>query len=356
MDRRPVSLLSLALMVAAVLLFAACGGDDDTETPTETAAETAATEPAATETAATEPAATETAATETASATLFNPVLTTADLAVGLQRVAFVPLQDGAPIEGEGETFFVRIFKITGPSRAQVYASAQVDWRTLGVESTEEEHAQSAPHAELEGIYSFTVEFDEAGQWGLGLTRGKTEAVEGEEVRISFEVKEETSAPAIGSQPPAVDNATLDDLPLSQVDTSPQPDEDFHEISIADALDAGRPALIAFATPAFCESRTCGPVMDVVNSLADSFGESMSFVHVEPFQLGESGRLLTDAQGNQQLSQAMQAWNLPSEPWVFILDKEGLVVGRYEGPASRAEIAEVVERLAKTEGAEAQSN
>ena len=46
------------------------------------------------------------------------------------------------------------------------------------------------------------------------------------------------------------------------------PDPELHEWSIADAIDQGRPALVLFGTPAYCESQFCGPEVTELQRLA----------------------------------------------------------------------------------------
>lgn len=108
-----------------------------------------------------------------------------------------------------------------------------------------------------------------------------------------------------------------------------------HEASLDQALAARQPVVLTFATPEFCRSATCGPIVDHVESVrtARDWGD-VAWIHVEIFQ---------DA--GQTLMQAVSDWHLPSEPWIFTIDRNGTVVDRLEGPVVPEELPPLVERL-----------
>jgi len=72
----------------------------------------------------------------------------------------------------------------------------------------------------------------------------------------------------------------------------------------------------------------CGPVLDVVRTLIPTWGDRVAFVHEEVWQAG----------GMQRLSPTMEEWNLRSEPWIFIVDGDGVIRARFEGLTTRAEL------------------
>ena len=146
------------------------------------------------------------------------------------------------------------------------------------------------------------------------------------------------ATPAIGARAPLTRNPTLKNAPIKQIDTSDPPDESMHQLSIAEAVTSGRPSVIAFATPAFCQSRTCGPVMDVVGFVQRDYGTRVNFVHVEPFKLSETGELQVSPNGMPTLSEAASSWRLPTEPWVFVIDAAGVIVARFSGPFALEEL------------------
>jgi hypothetical protein len=102
-------------------------------------------------------------------------------------------------------------------------------------------------------------------------------------------------------------------------------------MSIAEAVASGRPSVIVFATPKFCQTAICGPTVDRILEIKPSFPE-VNFLHVEVFTN-------LDDPDNLQLVPAVSEWGLPTEPWVFVVDATGIVVARFEGVVDAAEIA-----------------
>ncbi|MGH8884781.1 MAG: hypothetical protein ACRDYX_06340 [Egibacteraceae bacterium] len=127
-----------------------------------------------------------------------------------------------------------------------------------------------------------------------------------------------------------------DPLGVAQLCTrKPQPCG-MHQVSLDQALAAHRPVVLTFATPAFCASATCGPVVDHVESVRTARDWSgIDWIHVE---------IYGDKDGRTPV-QAVQDWHLPSEPWIFTISRDGAVVDRMEGPLVPEELPPLVGRL-----------
>ena len=92
--------------------------------------------------------------------------------------------------------------------------------------------------------------------------------------------------------------------------------------------------MVTFATPKYCESRTCGPVVDVVEEVQKRLkDENVRFIHVEVYEGNDP------ANGYNQW---MQAWNLQTEPWTFLVGASGTIVDRFEGTVSVDELETAV--------------
>jgi hypothetical protein len=106
-------------------------------------------------------------------------------------------------------------------------------------------------------------------------------------------------------------------------------------------VGSGRPTWIVFATPAFCQTATCGPTLDIVKSVAPDYKDRVDFIHVEPYQLQQTEAglqpLLSD-QGQLQLVQSVIDYGLDTEPYQFLVDGAGLVRASFQGIASPDEI------------------
>lgn len=198
------------------------------------------------------------------------------------------------------------------------------------------------------GIYVARTDFTSAGLWGAEFTTTGPDGAE-ERIRIQFDVQPEPLVVAVGDAAPSVESRTLADAggDIAQVSTDDEPVERFYETSIADALAAGEPFVLVFATPKFCASAQCGPTLDRIKPVVARHPD-LTVINVEPYELhdvdGQLQPVLTD--GQLTLVEAARTWRLLSEPWVFVVDGDGIVSASFEGILSEAElesaIAEVV--------------
>jgi hypothetical protein len=144
-----------------------------------------------------------------------------------------------------------------------------------------------------------------------------------------------------GEPAPASETRTSTEYPdLAIITSDPEPDPAMYEVSVADAVGDGTPAVIVFATPAFCVSRTCGPLLDQVKALRPDY-PGIDFVHVEIYE-----DLQVSAPEELTVIAATAEWGLPSEPWVFVVDAAGVVSATFEGAASDAELIAAIDAVA----------
>ena len=194
---------------------------------------------------------------------------------------------------------------------------------------------------EVRGFYVANVTFPEAGSWGLQFTT----AVGGgtpETIRMTFDVATSSPVVRVGQEAPATDTPTAASVnrDLARISTDTTPDPAFYRTSVKAALAAHEPFVLVFATPKFCTSAQCGPTLDRIKPLAATF-PTVDFIHVEPYQLKfEDGALepVLDAQGNLQSIPAVLEWGILSEPWVFVVDRTGVVTASFEGVVSVDEV------------------
>lgn len=181
------------------------------------------------------------------------------------------------------------------------------------------------------GVYVANVDLPTAGLWGAEFVTAVADAAP-EVIRVPFDVRATRSVIGIGDPAPSVDTPTLDDVggDLTRLSTDDEPVEAFYTTSIADALTAGEPFVVAFATPKFCATAQCGPTLDRIKPVAAAHPD-VTFINVEPYLLEEvEGQLqpvITD--GRLTPAAATDAWRLPSEPWVFVVDRDGIVRGSF---------------------------
>jgi hypothetical protein len=147
-------------------------------------------------------------------------------------------------------------------------------------------------------------------------------------------VEARSTSPAIGGKAPRSETPTLATAPAAKITTSRPPDLPLLRYSVAGSLVAHKPFVVTFATPKFCTSRTCGPVVDVVEAVRRRYEpRGVRFIHVEVFDRNEPTR---------GYNRWMRQWGLASEPWVFLVGADGRVKAKFEGSMSEAELAAAV--------------
>lgn len=202
----------------------------------------------------------------------------------------------------------------------------------------------SASYLEAEegrGLYVAEAAFDCSGDWGAELV-ARVPGREDRQVRVQFQVLSESSTPGIGEMVPEVDTPTADSIDeIAAISTDTAPDPDFYTTSVAEALVGDRPFALIFATPAFCQTRACGPTLDIVKSVARPYKERMTFIHVEPYRLKMTDSGLQPElgpQGGLQTVESVTSFGLRSEPYIFVMDGAGLVTAKFEGLAGEDEL------------------
>lgn len=193
----------------------------------------------------------------------------------------------------------------------------------------------------LRGLYATDVTFRDAGRWGTRFTAtlpdGSTKTV-----RADYDVVEAGSTIAIGAKAPSVETPTISSVggDLRAVTTDKKPAERFYSTSVAAALAAGKPFVLVFATPAFCETAICGPTLDTVKAVAGDYPK-LTFINVEPYQMKfENGSLqpALDASGQLQAAAWTEAFGLDTEPWVFVVGADGAVRAKFEAVVGADEL------------------
>jgi hypothetical protein len=145
-------------------------------------------------------------------------------------------------------------------------------------------------------------------------------------------VKAHSASPAVGSRAHASATPTLSSVHgrVAKLTTRVPPDRGLLRYSVADSLRAHIPFVVTFATPRYCESRTCGPVVDVVDRVRRRFtGTAIRFIHVEIYR---------DNDPRKGENRWVREWHLPSEPWTFLVGRDGRIKAKFEGAISSREL------------------
>jgi hypothetical protein len=151
-------------------------------------------------------------------------------------------------------------------------------------------------------------------------------------------VKPRSDSPAVGARAPRSATPTLATTRgrVRPLTTSPKPDRGLYAFGVADSLRAHVPFVVTFATPAFCTSRTCGPVVDVVSHVRRALAHNrVRFIHVEVYEHNDP---------SQGYNRWMREWHLRTEPWVFLVGADGRIKDKFEGAVSVGELRAAVQR------------
>lgn len=149
-----------------------------------------------------------------------------------------------------------------------------------------------------------------------------------------FDVRAMQPVPAVGAEAPRSRTPTLADAPAAKLTTARPPDRGLLRYSIAASLAARKPFVATFATPKYCTSRVCGPVVDVVDAVRRKLASSgVRFIHVEVY---------ADNNPTKGYNRWMRQWGLTSEPWTFLVGRDGLIKAEFEGSVSANELENAV--------------
>ncbi|MFN8218157.1 MAG: hypothetical protein U0R71_16315 [Solirubrobacterales bacterium] len=149
-------------------------------------------------------------------------------------------------------------------------------------------------------------------------------------------VGEYTHVPRPGQPAPLIHTPTAQEVggDAAKITTREPPDTQ-NEVDYAEALGK-EPILLLFATPKFCQSRVCGPVVDVAEQAKHEYGDKAAFIHMEIFNHNDP-----DAEVRPQV----RRFHLPTEPWLFAINREGVVSSAIEGAFGLELMDEVAEKV-----------
>jgi hypothetical protein len=172
------------------------------------------------------------------------------------------------------------------------------------------------------------VDFNRPGPWlAIAMIKGK----QGLEVsRVPTPVAgDKAGVPQIGERAPLIHTPTKADVggDLAKIDTR-DPHDQMHEVDFAEAVGK-KPIVLVFATPALCQSRVCGPVVDVAQQVADEYKGKADFIHMEVYN---------DNDPNKGIRPQLRTYHLPTEPWTFLIDRHGIIRDRIEGAVGVSEL------------------
>jgi hypothetical protein len=218
-----------------------------------------------------------------------------------------------------------------GPAKGPVLAR----YESLAVKTQFESRSVASDPDSAKSLYVADVGFGEPGRYEvLGVARLDGRLVAAGNAGGPLTVVADGPVPEIGEPAPRIDTPTEADVggDIEKIDTR-QPPSSMHEVNFAQALGK-RPAVLLFATPALCQSRVCGPVVDIAEQVKADRGDEAAFIHQEIFR---------DNEVDKGFRPQVLEWKLPTEPWLFAVDARGRVAARIEGAFSAEELERAVD-------------
>jgi len=334
MTARTALARSLAPVVAAALLAAGCGGSDSAtpKPPPGVSKEDFAAELAAASnvTAADFPAVNGRTLQEVAgTATAGNQVgFASSVLTPGENRLAFGVIDKAnAFVYGKSAVYVARNpgDKALGP-----YPAPADTLLTKPAFRSQNAAVESSPIAQ---IYATKVPFPKAGDWAVLVVTKQGAKLTGAAAQVR--VTANSKIPNVGDRPPKVSTDTVASAAgnLAAIDTRRPFARELHTTNFKDVLGK-KPVALLFATPQLCQSRVCGPVVDIALQMKQQYGDRMAFIHQEVYR---------DNQVSKGLRAPLTAFHLQTEPWLFTIDRDGRIAARLEGSFGVKEFQQAVE-------------
>ena len=183
---------------------------------------------------------------------------------------------------------------------------------------------QAASETDLfAAVYGAQVRFPKAGPWSVLTVTQSGGGMLAAPTQVKVIPAAKDPIPDVGEAAPKVETDTVASAKGDEeaVDTRIPTAPELHQESFADVAGK-KPVALLFATPQLCQSRVCGPVVDVALQLRARYGDRVEFIHQEVYE---------DNDPNKGLREPLRRFNLPTEPWLFVVGPNGRITARLEG-------------------------
>jgi hypothetical protein len=272
----------------------------------------------------------------------YLPLVISSHLPVGNDRFVVGVINQSDQAEVLGAKLHLRFFDSSDQTTPRFELDPAVVQITKNYTHTHADGTVETHAAGDTGAYVSTVDFGQDGTWHVEVSGATKDGDTIDAVRLQFDVLPTDPGIAIGSPVPATKQTILSDVSdIRDIDTSQNPIAEEHNMTVADAITSGRPTVIAFATPAFCQSLVCGPTKEIFDDLYEKYHAQANFIHIEPYDV----RKLHDGTCPSLSECAVPAtadFKLETEPWVFVVDARGKLSAKFEGITSEAEMEQAL--------------
>ena len=182
-------------------------------------------------------------------------------------------------------------------------------------------------------VFKTNINFDTAGYWEI-ISHHRNSKASG-----VIDVKEKSNTLSVGENISSIKTPSLREKEINELSTDINPNENLYKYSLDEALSKNIPIILSFSTPGLCVTATCAPQLSELKSLSNDYEEKIIIIHIEIWEnfkeVMNSGDFSVGI-----LNKSVEAFGITSEPWTFLINKEGIVKNRYQGYVDSKELKE----------------
>jgi hypothetical protein len=180
-------------------------------------------------------------------------------------------------------------------------------------------------------VFTTYLDFESEGYWEIFAEYNSTSA------KATIEVKKESNTLSVGSYIDPIKTPSISNNKIENISTDINPDLDLYTYSLFEALKENKPILLSFSTPGLCVTATCAPQLDELKLTKENNKDTLIVIHVEVWknfkEIMNKGDLSIGIVNN-----SVDTFGINTEPWTFLINKNGVVENRYQGYVSSLEL------------------
>lgn len=198
----------------------------------------------------------------------------------------------------------------------------------LGEPVTVERHGEGIPRP----YFPLVTSFPEPGNWRI------VADVDGQPAETPVAARppgEVPAVPVVGDSLIPVPSPTIDDPRGVDPICTAEPPCPLHEVSLDEAMAGDRAIALLVATPAYCQTAICGPVLDLLVARQPDYADRVTMIHAEVYT-DDSAREVTDV---------VRAYGLAWEPSLFLATPDGTISSRLDYTYDATELDQALASL-----------
>jgi hypothetical protein len=164
--------------------------------------------------------------------------------------------------------------------------------------------------------------------------------IQGKAIDRPVQIPASTLTPSVGQAMVPFATPTTADPKGVELLCTQSPPCPLHDITLTDALNAHTPVAFLIATPAFCQTAICGPVLDVLLAAQSEFPQ-VKMLHSEVYPTTAAAQ----PGPNQELVPVVNVYGLTFEPVLFLARPDGTIASRLDTVFDRTELRTALQQL-----------